>query len=455
MAFLVLANLLCVGFDVTYIAARDIYLWGQEETWVTRHYDPIKGIQPHRDTQEYLDQVDQLKVQVQQSGLQDPRSQSLLKDLRQHSLDIIEHKDKINTFEKANKLGTLEQIKNKIRKRLPNAKNSAKDAFTEFWSVDHLRPTNWQTELKFFDQEIRPLMATNYWRGIAENNLPIDKFWQFDAIFIILFGLDFLRRTLTLSRRRQNITWLDAMLWRWYDLFLFLPFWRLLRIIPVTLRLHQAGWINLHKIQVQSNRFVAENIVSEVTELALVRTISLAQASIRQGMLKQWLQTSYETVEINDVNELTELSNHVLALTINRVMPKIRPDVEQLLEHSVSEALGNLPFFEQFQQLPGVGQLPTEISKQVFLRLNQTASASINQVLADKEGQALFDQLTDNFMVALRTELQDEVTLNRIEQLLCLFLEETKQTVINRLGADDVEQTVAEISALRQRLNQA
>ena len=447
LALLALANLGCVAFNLTYISARDTYLWGQDQTWITRNYDPIKGIEPHRSTQKYLQTVDRLKDHLQQPSPQESAVQAALLSLQLQSRALVDD----NPFEKVHKSGTLERIKNQMRLRLPNPQNSAKQAFATFWTVDHLSDTHWRTELQFFDRRIRPLMATNYWRAIGENNFPVDHFWRFDLIFIGIFGVDFVLRTLFLSRRRPDMNWFDAMCWRWYDLLLLLPFWQFLRVLPVTLRLHQAGWINLNRIQVQANRFLAENIVSEVTELALVRAVSSAQVSINNGILKQWLQESYQMVEINDVNELAELSNHILAVILDQVVPKIQPDLERLLEHSISEALGNLPFYRQFQQLPGLSQLPTEVSRQVVLRLSQTASTSFNQIRADKEGQVLLEQVSDQFVTALRMELQDEATLNRIQTLLSDFLEEIKLTVVERLEADDVEDAVAEVSSLRQR----
>ena len=448
MALLALANLGLVVFDATYIKFRDQYFW--HIPWVTQQYDPVKGIEPYRDTQTYLDTVDRLEKQLEQTGPQGAEVDTILADLQNQSVEMID----TDPFEKANKSGTLEAIKNRMRAHKPNPENSAKQAFRAFWSPDNLTATAWQQELKFFGQDIRPLMATNYFRPITEANELFDQFWRIDLIFMGIFGVDFILRTLLLSWRRNGVTWLDAMLWRWYDVFLLLPFWRLLRVIPVTVRLHQSGLVNLGRVQKQLNQFLAENIVTEVTELVMVRTVSLAQTSLKRGGLRRWLMTPPDAVEINEVNELEAIADQLILLTVQRVVPKIQPDLEALLRHAITEALDQVPLYKEFRQFPGVGQLPTEVSRQVVHQLTQVTYASLNQIvtqaLEDERGRALSGQLAEHFMDGLRTELRDKETLEELQTQLVNFLEETKLTVLQQLDSEDVEETVAEVEHLRQ-----
>ena len=448
MALLALANLGLVVFDATYIRFRDQYLW--HIPWITRQYDPVKGIEPYRDTQAYLKTVDALKQQLAQTGPQGAQVKTTLADLSQLSIEMIE----TDPFQKANKSGTLEAIKNRMRAKEPNSKDSAKQAFQTFWSPENFTATTWQQELAFFDQDIRPLMATNYFRPIAENNEQVDRFWRIDVFFIAIFGFDFLLRTLFLSWRRPGVNWLDAMLWRWYDLFLLLPFWRLLRVIPVTMRLHQSGLINLGRIQMQLNQFLAENIVAEVTELVMVRTVSLAQNSLEQGGLRQWVMTPPDPVEINEVNEIEAIADQLILLTVQRVLPKIQPDLEALLRHAITESLNQVPLYKEFRLFPGVGQLPADISRQVVHQLTQVTYSGLNQIvtqaLEDERGRALSGQLTEHLMESLRTELQDKDTLDSLQTQLINLLEETKLTILQQLETKDTTETAEEVAQLKQ-----
>jgi hypothetical protein len=439
MAMLAVVNLGVVFFDYTYLSMRDLYR--SRLPWVTQHYDPIKGIEPHQETQQYLDRVAGLKKLGPQSGDRD----RLLADLRDRSTAMIVE----NPFEAANKSGTLEKIKNRMRSHLPNEKNSAKQSFQDFWSTQHLTPQNWRSELAFFDNRIRPLIASNYYRPIAENNQPVDYFWRIDLIFIGIFGLELLLRTLYLSRR-NTIAWRDAILWRWYDLLLLIPFWRLLRVIPVTLRLHQARLINLSRVQTLSNRFLAENIAGEVSELAIIQGVTVVQTSIRQGIIRQWLTTTAQpNVEINDTNEIEELIHQVLSLTVRRVLPTVQPDLEALVRHSITAALADLPLYRAFQHLPGVGQLPTEIASQMIHQVTNVAYGGLNQALSDSEGRRLFSHLTEQLTLSLKEELQDHQTLESIQSLLLDLLEETKLTLVQRLETEDIDQTIAQAHQLR------
>lgn len=122
MAIAATVNLGLVLFDLSYVPWRDFYQ--REFPGLTQVYDPIKGIEPHRDTQKYLNTVNSLKEQVNQTGLQSPQTAKLLDELRRLSSEMID----TNPFEIANKTGTLEKIKNRMRDRL--GQESSRQAFS-------------------------------------------------------------------------------------------------------------------------------------------------------------------------------------------------------------------------------------------------------------------------------------------------------------------------------------
>ncbi len=87
LALIALANLILVLFDLTYIPLRDFYL--QQSPGLVASYDPVKGIEPHRETQRYLDTVDQLERQLVETGPQGSQVASLLESLSNQSVAII------------------------------------------------------------------------------------------------------------------------------------------------------------------------------------------------------------------------------------------------------------------------------------------------------------------------------------------------------------------------------
>jgi hypothetical protein len=172
IALIALANLGLVLFDISYIRFRDLYFRYLPQ--LTQRYDWVKGIEPFRDTDQYLTEVDRLETAIAQQGLSSSPVSQALADLQERSINMIQE----DPFRVANKSGNLERLKNRMRKHM--GAKSAKDAFRAFWSLQHLNGQNWQTELDFFNRNFRPLIAANYFRPIDESGDFVDRFWILD-----------------------------------------------------------------------------------------------------------------------------------------------------------------------------------------------------------------------------------------------------------------------------------
>jgi hypothetical protein len=275
MAIIASVNLGLVFFDLSYVPWRNFYIRNLPQ--VTQRYDPIKGIEPHRETENYLATVNALTEQVSQTGLQSPQVAQKLEELSRLSGEMIDS----NPFAAVEKSGTLEKIKNRMRDRI--GVKSSKQAFSTFWSQAYLSKRGWNQEINFFNQTIRPLIITNYYRSIGENGELIDKFWRIDLPFVILFAVELLARSFYIKRQHPGFSWSNAILWRWYDLFLLLPFWRILRVIPVLIRLDHARLLNLHPLRQQIHQGIVANFAEEITEIVVVRVINQVQGSIQRA----------------------------------------------------------------------------------------------------------------------------------------------------------------------------
>jgi hypothetical protein len=437
---LALLNFGLVLFDLSYIRGRDQYFRYLPQ--VTQRYDLLKGIQPHNDTTEYLAAADQLKAIIAQQSIDSPQARELLGQLGDRSLAMISE----DPFRVANKSGNLEKIKNRMRQHMQN--KSAKAAFKTFWSPQHLNSQNWRSELAFFDRQFRPLIANNYYRHIDESGDFVDQFWKIDLWFMGFFALDILARVLWI-RRRHRTRWLDALLWRWYDLFFLLPFWQIVRIIPITIRLHKAGWVNLATIQNQVNRNLAENIAGEVTELVLIQTFSVVQGTVQQGVLRQLLKTSPEIVDTNQIDELAVIGRRLVEVFSQTVLPQLQPDFEALIRHFVEQAIAQTPVYQTLKPLPGLDRLGGELSKQVAHQVIQTLSTVLNKGLADEVGQHLTQQLGQHFVAHLQNGLNQKQTIDEIETLLVTWIEELKLSLIQNLENQPKPQTLAQAESMR------
>ena len=444
MAILVLANFGLVVFDLSYIPFRDLYL--RYLPAFTRWYgESFRGIEPERSTAAYLQTVEALEEQVALGGLSSPEAQARLTDLRSLSIEMIDE----NPFAVVNKSGTLEQIKNQMRDRIKT--ESAKEAFETFWSRTYLVEEGWRNSIQFFDDKIKPLIETNYYRPIGENGVPINRFWQIDRWFIGIFGVEFFLRTLYLSRRYRGTNWLDAILWRWYDTLLLIPFstfpiWRWLslsRIIPLMTRLNQSNLPILEPLRKRINRMFVTNFAIELTEVVVIRIIDQMQNLVQEGTITNWLLQSSSNrpyVDINDVDEVQAISQRLISVVLYQVLPKIKPELDTLLHHSITNALYQSSAYQGFQKLPGIGDIPNQIAQQIVAEVSKTAYGALTTALEDPVGAELTQKLLQNFVKTLRSEIQQDQTIEEIQSLTTDLLEEVKINYVKRLATEDLEE---------------
>jgi hypothetical protein len=431
MAIAALLNLVLILFDLTYIPWRALYLKTLPD--LTQWYgSQFKGIEPHRTTETYLKTVEALEEQMIQTGVRSPQATILLDRLRTQSAEMIEE----DPFQTANKSGTLERIKRRMREQ--TGQDSSKQAFELFWSQPYLSKTGWNPSITFFNRRIAPLIRSNYFRGIGENGDPVDLFWKIDLWFVGLFGIEFLARILYLSRRYQA-TWLDAVMWRWYDLFLFIPFWRWLRIIPVAVRLDQAKLVDLNPVSDRLTKGLVTSVAVEITEVVVLRVIDQIQDLIRQGEVSRWLlQTGSHYIDLNNINEGEAIAQHLVTLLAYQVLPQIKPDLEALMHHSLTRVLSASPAYSGIQRLPGIGNWSNQLTQQIVSEVSQNTYQALIASLEDPIGIDLIRRLINRFGNTLKTEAQ-RGSIEEIQSLLVALLEEIKINYVKRLTETDPE----------------
>ncbi|MFS8804018.1 hypothetical protein NW813_04120 [Synechococcus sp. R55.6] len=471
MALLALSNLCLVLFDMSYVPGRDFWLQGRvqifgafgppiplpilsEETSrspVTDLYDPIKGIEPNPETQRYLALVDELRQVTLRFGVESEAAAPILARLRELSDEMIE----TNPFQGANKTGQFVRILNLMREHIPEA-DSARAAFARFWTAEYLAGADPADGIEFFQTRLRPLFETNYFRPIGESGNPVDFFPVLDFPFVLLFGLEFLLRTVAISRRYTGVNWLDAMLWRWYDVLLLLPFWRWLRVIPVTIRLGQAQLLDLERVRAQVSQGFVTNFAEDLTEVIVVRVINQIQVSIQRGSLPLLpaARTQRDYIDINNTNELEAIANLVFRIVLYRVLPQVQPELQQLLRYNLDGLLKQLPAMQTLEQLPGLGSLPGQLTERLANELTTTTYKTLTGSFEDPVGSKLAAQLMQRFGEVLARELTQEHALEEIRSLLQDLLEEIKINYVERLSHEDLEEVMEQTRQLRQKAQQ-
>ncbi|MBF2065704.1 MAG: hypothetical protein IGS39_14965 [Calothrix sp. C42_A2020_038] len=444
MAITATINLGLVLFDLSYIHWRDLYLRNLPE--LTRLYDPIKGIEPHRETEAYLAAVKVVSEQVIQTGLQSPQVEVQLEELRRLSVEMIE----TNPFTIANKSGTLERIKNRMRDR--TSERSAKRSFAKFWSQSYLGQNGWNQEIEFFNRRVKPLIATNYYRQIGENGEFIDNFFWIDLPFILIFGLELLVRSFFIKRRHPEFSWLEAIIWRWYNLFFLIPFWRTLRVIPVGVRLDKARIVNFQSIRIQIHRGIVSNFAEDLTEIIVVRVINQIQGSVKRGELTRWLlqkESIRPYIDINNINEIEAISTILVQTIIYQVIPKIQPEIIAILRHNIDTALNQTPIYKNLHVLPGVGVVQNQIAEQIATQIATNLYNAIISAVEDPVSAKLSSQLIQRFTDTLGAEIQKKQVVTEVQSLLFDFLEEVKLNYVQRLSQEDINQIVEQMRKIK------
>nr|MCU0537315.1 hypothetical protein [Hydrococcus sp. Prado102] len=416
IASIAIINLVLVFFNLSYLYGRDFYL--QTIPSLVQLYDPIKGIKPQPETENYLERIEATEAKIAAEGLRSQTVESELANLRQLSLQIIED----NPFAVANKSSTLEKIKNEIRQR--TGKIDAREAFNTFWSQDYLQNAGWQEELAFWNLQIRPFIQTNYYREIGRFGSFIDRFWLLDLPFILIFAIDFWTRILSIKRRHRELSWTETILRRWYDIFLLLPFWRAWRVLPVAIRLYHVNWFDLEPVRAEIHRDILIGLTAELTEMVGIEVIEQMQLSIQNGKaLRDLLEFN---VPANDNNEVNAIATRVINVSVYDVLPQVQADIENLLHHSINRTLTQLPAYQHLKHIPGLNNLPNQLTENLAKSLSDLAYDNLTNLIEDPVAAEITSRLGHNFRDALKRELFSDRNIREIKFLLINLLEEIK-----------------------------
>jgi len=464
-------NLLWVAFDLTYVPLRSF--WLQRNLYplpgtplvlplgfipdVTPWIDPIKGIEPHRETQTYLRQFEQLEQAMAASrgpgGALTPPQQRLLEQQLRLTVELIDS----NPFLASGHSGTLEKIKNRLRQRadLDSAKASARALLSPAW----IERQGWQGEQRFWQQQIMPLVATNYWRSIDENGRPTDHVWRIDLLlFQSVFALDILLKVIRLRRRLPGLSWRDAILRRWIDLPLLLPFWRWLRLVPVLERLQTSGLINIEPLRAVISRAVVALLALELFEVLTLQLLDGGQSLIRS---RQWPQRiralrSHQSVSQSQEQEVVALVRIWAPLLLSQVAPRLAPELQGLLRYSLRQSLEGTVVPPPLRQLAPLLQIESGLTQQLAAgmtrNLLELSRSTGNQLARTDAAQLeLLQRTIDRFWEELAAALENGPVLSQTQELLSALLESFKGSYLNQISRLGVDSLIEELDLLMAR----
>lgn len=217
MVYLAVLNLLLLLFDFTYPWARPLYV--RHLPWVTGIYDPVKGIEPHPVTEEYLEAVDRLAA-----ALAEPTRSFEPEARRLSELSVELLADDPFALRRGE---DLEKVKIEVLRALGRPPSDAvrapatRSAFDAWWSGGREVLAR---RLGLFEERIRPIFEANYFRRLElDGDEPVDWFWLIDLPFLLLFAADFAARWGLALKRATYRRWWHFPLFNFYDALGLLP----------------------------------------------------------------------------------------------------------------------------------------------------------------------------------------------------------------------------------------
>ncbi len=459
-------NLVWVAFDLTYVALRPFWLQRnlrpipgvpltvplQMLPDITPWVDPIKGIEPHRETQAYLDQFQRLDAAL--AGASAPFTAEQLLLLEQQ-LELTEQMIDTNPFQGSGQSGTLEKIKNRLRDRADQ--DSSKQAAAQLLSPAWLERSPWQQERLFWRSQVLPLVETNYWRSIDENAQPTNQGWRIDLlVFQWVFLIDILVRVVRLRRRIPGLSWRDALLRRWIDLPLLLPFWRWLRIVPVVERLQTSGLVNFEPLRAVVSRGVVALLALELFEVLALQLIDGVQGLVRSPHWPQRIRSlrSHQAVSRSeDERQLLELLRIWGPLLLVDVAPRLAPELQSLLGYSLRQSLDRTIVPAPLRQLKPLLQLESGLSTQLaggmvdsLLDLSRSTGDRLGRT--DDAQLEMLQRCIDRFWDELALSLQTGPALERSQELICALIEGLKSTYLSQISRARITSLIEELDQL-------
>jgi hypothetical protein len=424
-------NLVWVAFDLTYVALRPFWLQRNLQPIpgvpltvplqvlpdITPWLDPIKGIEPHRETQAYINQFQRLDAAL--TGASAPftaEQQQLLEQQVELTAQMID----TNPFQGSGQSGTLEKIKNRLRDRADQ--DSSKQAAAQLLSPAWLERSPWQQERLFWRSQVLPLVETNYWRSIDENAQPTNQAWRIDLlVFQWVFLIDIL-----------------------------------VRVVPVVQRLQTAELVNFEPLRAVVSRGVVALLALELFEVLALQLIDGVQGLVRSPHWPQRISSlrSHQAVSRSeDERQLLELLRIWGPLLLADVAPRLAPELQSLLGYSLRQSLDRTVVPAPLRQLKPLLQLESGLSTQLaggmvdsLLDLSRSTGDRLGRT--DDAQLEMLQRCIDRFWDELALSLQTGPALERSQELICALIEGLKSTYLSRISRARITALIEELDQL-------
>ncbi len=380
MVWVALINLWLILFDLTYLWLRPVYL--RVAPPVVRLYDPVKGIEPHPLTEEFLEVLRETRELLRR----DPEAPGIAERvhlLRELTLRILVENPFERSGQEASHDAFLEDVARFAGVTADALRNPdrLREAVRAMWPDD---PRELRYRLDHLDPRLITALETNYYRGFDRSGRLVDHFWKLDLPFLLVFWLEFMIRWGLSIRRRQYARWYLFPIFNWYDVLGLLPtayfrLFRLLRLVSVYMRLRRSELTSVGKgFFTRLVEYFSGILTEEVSDRVALRILSELEEEIADGthVLIARSVVLPRLGEIEDVLVREIASLLTAEETLERFRELARLNLENALERSA-----------RLRSIP----LPRAVVRPVVLTVGEVvvdaAIETVSGTLSSAEGQ--------------------------------------------------------------------
>lgn len=412
MVYLALLNLGLILFDLTYLWLRPQYF--RRLPTVIRLYDPVKGIEPHPVTDEYLELTQRLGQEL--AAGKTVAVEGTLRKLGDLSLAMVAE----NPFERSGQERSLIRLFVGMKAVLEQegvvmGETASEEVATEeiasrFWSLKP-SPAQLGRRLKYFNENLAPLLEVNYHRTYDRSGKLTDHFWRLDLPFLLIFATEFFVRWYLALRRRTYSRWFFFPILNWYDILGILPvrqlrFFRLFRVVSIYLRLSRSE----HSIVgddfiSRTIKYVANIITEEISDMVALRILNETQEELREGTHKRIIRAVADTHRDALAAQLALQTRDLLA------NDEVRQQAREFLDANLEQAVESAAAL-RMMPVPDVLLRPLVniVGQAVFNAFADTLEATLSSAEGQEAVRTMIAETVDG--------LVSEITEGELEELV-------------------------------------
>ncbi len=431
MLNIAIINLILFTFDYTYFKFRNFYY---HYTPIIVKYDAVKGIEPHNTTINYLETANKFFISVKNNQIDKPVLEAEMIKLSNQLID--EH-----PFDRANKAGEFELVKERMRKEVNI--NTSRQAFTLFWSS--IDSQNLDERETFFNNKIKRIIETNFWRGIDYSGNYIDYFFYIDSFFVLIFIIEFLGMWYYSIKKKGADEKILYPIYHFHDLLGCVPLnsfrvLRLLRVVTIFMRLVNEGIISKDSLLYRS----ISHRVNKYKEILNADTSSKISSDILTDIQQDIKDGSNEDLMEEVLRTHKSRIQKVIVDNIKKIEVKIvdenRTTIVSFLSRIVEDVIYDLPQYKTLSRIPYVKDKVQEI----------LSEESINSFL-DTSTISLANSLRENLNSRLGNYLLNNITEDLIDEIILILDDSETQNLMKDINENIVGHLIIGVEEKRLR----